>query len=193
MKKEFTFEKILKLRGCYSIEKVHDLLLMEKSYSIIDLMNLSISIEDKVWFVYNSCKLTIDQKIDLAIILGKAVVPIYNDKYPNDNRVDECWEAIDKFRKGEITKCELLEKRSHIHSAVYSTDHSTTDATDTAYAAYAVYMAYVATYPNDEAAYNAYVDARAYTAAKAAAYVAAYVPTYSNLLNDLLIEFCKNN
>jgi len=44
-----------------------------------------------------------------ACACAEHVVPIYEIKYPNDNRVRLCIEASRKFAYGEITKLELLE------------------------------------------------------------------------------------
>lgn len=51
-------------------------------------------------------------------MFAKSVVEIYNKKYPNDNRINECIKAIDLFNSGKITIEELKER--HAYAAAYA-------------------------------------------------------------------------
>ena len=140
MKKLFTKEDILSNKGCYSKEQVLNLSFINNSeISLVDIMNSEIPIKDKRWFLYNKSDLTLDQKKLLSLKLSWIVLPIYENKYPNDIRVRECLEYTEKFYKNEISVEELTEKRN----------------ADAAAAVYAAYAAVYAAYAADAAVYAA--------------------------------------
>lgn len=182
MKTKFTHEELRNAKGCYSLEDINILIEKhgKKIITIKSILNCDISIRDKTWFVYNSCDLTLDEKKKLSLLLSWAVLPIFETKYPNDNRVRECLNGIEKFIKGEITKEELIILR---RVAVYAADDA--DAADATYVADAVYVVYAA-YAYDAATY-------AYACAAYAADADAYDAklTYTQKLNIILLEFVK--
>jgi len=102
---------------------------VEKLYSFINnelitiqvILQSEISIKDKRWFVWNNCELSSDDKTDLALKLAWGVLPIYENKHPNDIRVRECLQATEDFKKGSITKNELWIKRLAA-AAAYAAD-----------------------------------------------------------------------
>ena len=188
MKTTFTKKDMMQRKGCYSMQQVVDLFFTDNTEITIEtILTSSIPIKDKRWFVYNSCDLTLDEKKKLSLLLSWAVLPIFETKNPNDNRVRECLEGIEKFIKGEITKEELLILKLAAGDAA---DYAA--ATDDYAAAYAAYAAIDAA---DYAVYATTTDAdAAYAAAYAAAAYAATADaklTYTQNLNIILLEFVK--
>ena len=123
------------------------------------------------------------QNQEIAIFSAKSVLHIYEDSYPDDKRVRECIEAVEKYLLDEITRDVLLEKRRAAYTTacvVYATTRAAAYATTRA-AAYAAYAASdaanAAAYASDAAAADAASDAahaaHAANAANAAAHAAA--------------------
>lgn len=92
------------------------------------MLNSEINVKDKRWFLFNACGLTTKQRIELALRAAKLVLPIYEEKYPDDKRVRECLEAIDLFNEGKITRDELLEKRRAAAAAAAADAYDAYDA-----------------------------------------------------------------
>ena len=189
MKTTFTKKDMMQRKGCYSMQRVVDLFFTDNTEITIEtILTSSIPIKDKRWFVYNSCDLTLDEEKKLSLLLSWAVLPIFETKNPNDNRVRECLEGIEKFIKGEITKEELLILK---RAAAYAADTAADAYADAAYAAdnaayaAAAYAAYAAAEANDDAENAAYA---AYAAAEAADDAKL---TYTQKLNSIVLEFVK--
>jgi len=88
MKKIFTKQYILDNKGCYSVDEVEKLSFINKEeIRLTDILNSEISIRDKRWFLYNKSKLSLGQKKELSLKLAWIVLPIYEDRYPNDLRL----------------------------------------------------------------------------------------------------------
>jgi len=115
------------------------------------------------------------------VAFAEHVLPIFESRFPNDNRVRNCIQSIRDFINGKITKEELITIRKAAYAAAYAATYAATDA-----AAYAATddAAYAAAYAADAAAYaaayaTAYAAAHAADAADAAAYAAADDATYA--------------
>ena len=177
MKTIFTKQDIFANRGCYSREQVEACSFINLPViNAEDLLRSEIPLKDKRWFVWNACALSLEQKKDLALKLAWVVLPIFEDKYPEDKRVRECLEAMEQFKKGLITREELLEKRRAAADAATDAADAAYAATDAADAAYAVYAA--------DAAYAVYA---------ATAYAASKTQTYSQKIQELMISFLNEN
>jgi hypothetical protein len=176
MKTLFTKQELLSRKGCYSSNDIETLFPNNNDVTIKEILSIeSVNIKDKRWFIYNSCELTLDEKKELSLLLSWAVLPIFENKYPDDKRVRECLDGIVKFNKNLITKDELIILRKAAYAAYAA--YATTDA----YAA-ADYVAYAA------AATDAYA-----AAAAAAAYAAdSKQKYYSEKLKDVLIAFTNS-
>jgi hypothetical protein len=180
MKTEFTKLEVLKNCGCYSQEQANSFINeLQEPISIETLLNLPISIEDKRWFVYNSCNLLLNEKKELAIRMAWCVLSIYENKYPNDLRVRNYLIAIEEYNKGNISMKELIVAKNAADAAADAADAAADAADAAADAAYAADAA--------DAAYAAYA---AYAAVHAAA-AAADKLTYSQQLLQILIDFVK--
>ena len=199
MKKTFTKDFYLSHRGCYDFNKMFNLVDNNPHETIEDFLNWNISINDKFFFLFNYCNLTLRNKQDMALMCAKIVLPVYEKEFPNDSRVMECIHATELFLNGEITLEQLREKREAANAA---------NANANAYAyAYAAYAAYAAAYAAANAALaaanaaNAYDTAALTAAANAAAYDTAALTAAArtananaNVANGLLNavkEFCK--
>ena len=118
MKKIFKKEEILSNKGCYSREQVLNLsFINNREITLINIMESEISIQDKRWFLYNKGELSTNQKKVLALKLAWAVLPIYEDQYPGDNRVRDCLQDIEKFNLDNIFFNELAVKRNAAEAA----------------------------------------------------------------------------
>ena len=175
MKKTFTKKYILENKGCYSTEQVENLsFINQKTITIQTILN-NLPIKDFNWFLMKKCELTIEQKKEIALLYAECVLPIYEEKYPNDNRVKDCIQGIKYYRSGKIKKEELIVLR-RAAAAAYAAAADADAYADAAYAAYAAaYAADAAAYAADAAyAAAAAAYAAAYADAAAAAYAAAY-------------------
>ena len=110
MKLTWTKSELQSNRGCYSSEQIEELWNggRGKTVTLVEIMESSINIRDKRWFLYHKGELTLNQKKELALVAAKVVLPIFEEKYPNNSRVKDCIEAVEKFNKGEISKKDLL-------------------------------------------------------------------------------------
>ena len=163
-----TFDKsyYLSHRGCYEREKMKGLVDNNPHSTLQEFLNWDISIKDKFYFVRNYTELTTKQKQLLALMCAKVSLEIYENKYPYDKRVRECIEATEQFIGGNITREQLIEKRSAAYAAD-AADAAYADAAAAYAAAYAADAAYAAAYAADAAA--AYAAYAAYAAVVAAA------------------------
>jgi len=163
MKKTFTKEYIIENKGYYSETQVNELsFINQKRITLSTLVN-NLPIKDFNWFLIKKCNLTIKQKKEVALLYAETVMPIYEEKYPNDDRVSKCIHGIKDFNNGKITKDELRALRSAAAAAA-----------DAAYAAYDAAAADAAAYAAADAAAYAADAAAAYAAAADAAAAAAY-------------------
>jgi len=185
MKKEFTPQYIIDNQGCYqeTKDKVNNLSFMKlETINIMDILNSEIPLKDKGWFLIKKCDFTIEQKKSIALLLAKSVVEIYNNKYPNDNRVNECIDAIESFNSGKITLDELIVKRNTASAA----------DTTSAYAAAAAASA-AASAAYDAAATAAFFASASASAYDYAAYAAAEKAKYKTKVLQVLIDFVNSN
>ena len=177
MKKQFTTEELINSKGCYSLNELKKCSFYKEN-SIIDvkdIINSEITIKDKMWFLYQKCELSNKIKIEYAAKFAWAVLPIYKDKYPNANRVENCLIAINDFKENKISKLELKKAASYVAYAAYAAPAASYVAYAASCSAYAA--AYAAAYVGHaavNAAYAAYVGHAAHeaTAAVNAAYAA---------------------
>ncbi len=123
----------------------------DRSFTPRQFMGLkNITHIDKLWVALRL--LSREDVIKAATDIAESVLHIYESKYPNDRRPRECIDAIRLYNRGEITKEQLIEKRS--------------DA-DAAYAAANAAYAYAFAAAANTAAYAAYAAAYAAAAADA--------------------------
>ena len=91
MKKQFTKTEMTTLKGCYSIETLNACSFMKlKQITIESILESEIPLIDKLWFVFASCDIELKDKLLLCFEISKIVLPIYNEQYPNDDRVTKC-------------------------------------------------------------------------------------------------------
>jgi hypothetical protein len=186
MKTTFSKEEIHENKGCYSHKQVNSLSFINNNIiTIKDILKSKISINDKCWFVYNNCDLSLDEKRKLTLKLAWCVLPIYEKEYPNDSRVRDCLQAVEDFNAGKLTLDELKEAHSNIHVA-----NCATNSNAAYYMANAVYAANVNTdvYTANAVYYAANIAA---DATNADAYAANGKSKYFQKLQQILIDFIK--
>jgi hypothetical protein len=163
--------------GCYNNhgQRKQDTIWFTESLIISDILNADIPLKDKVWFIRRNCEFTTDEFRQFAIGCALCVLPIYEAKYPGDNKPREAVQAAKDYLAGVIGIGVLFEKRSAAYAAYVAAAVDNAAHTAVAAAAYtSVAAAYVAAYAAAAAAaYTAAAAADAYTAAAYAAYVAA--------------------
>ena len=180
--------------ACYSKEKVklEKYLKGRKKISYLDIIESDIPLKDKYWFF---CKkvFTQEQNQRISLIVAEIVLPLYEEKYPDNKAPREAIEATKLYIKGEITSEQLLiKRRAAINAAAYAAADADADAY---YAAAATYAAAAAAYY--AADYAAYAAAAAYYAAAAvdAAVDAAASSddSYKQKLEKALMDFIESN
>ncbi len=122
-------------------------------------------IEDACWFL--RCFEYKDYCLFCADV-AESVLPIFENKYQNDDRPRKAILAIREYHRGKVTKKELNAAAADADAAAYAYADAAADAADADAAAYAAYAA------GADAAYAAGADAYAAAAYAAAAYAAAY-------------------
>lgn len=181
MKKEFTHLYMNRYKGCYSEQKLYQCSFMKNKIITIDqIMDSEIETFDKAWFFIIGCELTDDQIKEFNFLCADAVKHIYNEVYPNDNRVNELLEAIKLFDKGEITNDFFLEKRSEVGRAIVFSRN------DIKFGSYAAAHA-------ADAAYNVYVILNNSHNTPFAAIAADKYHKQENIILQLIKEFIQNN
>ena len=184
--------------GCYSeksgkLEKY--ILKGRKEISYLDILNSDIPLKDKYWFFCRKI-FTKEQNKQIAITLAEIVLPIYEEKYPENKSPREIIEAAKLYITGDISLNQLMSKRRAASYAANAADYA-----DAAAAFYVPYAAYYAASAVD-VAYSA-VDA-AYYAADAAYYAASYAvdasaaaassdDSYKQKLEKALTNFIESN
>jgi hypothetical protein len=203
MKKNFTNREFFESAGCWITKRNSDLLRLIESISKNNSINFKdvltsplIPTQDKKWWLFNSCNLTLQEKQILALESAKLVAHIYNKKYPNDKRISLCINITARYLKGLVSLDVLIKYKKDAYVAAYAAYAADAYAVDAyaADAAYAAARAADAAYAAD-AAHAAYaVHAYAADAARAAhaAYAAdAYVAYVAYAEKKLIKSWIK--
>ena len=136
-----------------------------KEISYLDILNSEISLKDKYWFFCEKI-FTKEQNQRISVIVAEIVLPIYEEKYPDNKTPREAIEAAKLYAKKEITSEQLSIKRCAAYDAAYNAD------VDGAY------------YAAASAAYYAAADAY---------YAAADDDSYIKKLEKALMDFIESN
>jgi hypothetical protein len=163
MKKVFSKKYIRENKGCYSESEVEAIPCINEKITLEKLFQ-DLPFKDFVWFFTRKCDLSEIQKKYFALECVKIVLPVYELRYPNDNRVRNCIEKTELYLKSECSIEELCAARF----SFYDDASANLVADAAAYAvAYAVNIAAAAAEDDDVSA--------AVAAAAAAAYAIAVV------------------
>ena len=100
MKKVFTKDYILENRGCYSKSEVEELKCINSKTITLKQLFRDLPIKDFTWWLAKKCDLTLTQKRQLAIDCADFVLPIFEEKYPEDQRPRKAIEAAKEVVKG---------------------------------------------------------------------------------------------
>ena len=177
--------------ACYSEEKVklEKYLKDRKEITYLDILNSDISLKDKYWFF---CKkiFTKEQNKQISVIIAEIILPIYEEKYPNNKTLREAIEAAKLYAKKEITLEKLMVKRRDVDAVDYAADaeyaHHT--AHHTAAASYYATSFAAASFT---AAFDDYAGAADY--AHHTAHHTAADDSYTQKLEKVLTNFIESN
>ena len=150
--------------GCYSPERLASCSFMqtEGDTSLKAIIDSEIPLKHRFWFLCRKV-LSKQENQQLAIECAEAILPLWKEKYPEDERPQAAIQAAKDYMAGKISSENLKEAAADTYAASYV-------AYAASYAADAVAASYAASYAADAAA-AAHVATAAYAAA---AYVAAY-------------------
>lgn len=108
MKTELKFSELVSLRKHLPIdEEIFDIFENSESIDFNKVLNSNISLKNKVWCIFNFYGFTLRKKLDLSYLLVEVVVPIYNDYFPEDNRMIDYFKAIKDFNNELISEDEF--------------------------------------------------------------------------------------
>ena len=165
--------------GCYAETNEQDQYLPNEDFTITDVLNSAAPLKDKAWFIISNCELTETQLREFAVKCAEIVLPIYEEKYPDNKAPRAAIEAVKAYLAGTISLDELIAKRNAVYAAVYAAVVPAAATTATAAAA---------------AAYNACAwAADAYAADAYAADASRKNATYQDLLLTFFKEFINGN
>jgi hypothetical protein len=169
MKQSFTKDFMRANKGCYSIAELEACSFMKNDeISLQSILQSEIILKDKFWFVCHKLA-TNEENKEIAIRVAEIILPIYEEKYPDNKTPRNAIEAAKQYIRGNISLDELMEKRNAVYYA--------------AMAVYAIYSAYRADY------YAYYAN---YAAASAAAMASGYDVEIKQQLEDYLLTFVEN-
>ncbi len=97
--------------GCYYTSDLEACSFMASDQiELSSIINSEIPLRDKFWFVCKKIN-TKEQNQKLAIDVAEIVLPIHENRYPEDMRVRECIEAAKQYITRYISLEKLIEKR----------------------------------------------------------------------------------
>src|SRR3990167_646278 len=141
-----TVDDIMTWKPCKTREEITKLFNKRSSLSLLQICDLKITNNDVLWVLVqaNNEGALSNILIAFAIYCAESVLPLFEAKYPDDNRPREAIAAAKAYMAGSITLKELKNKRNAANAAAYAA------------------AAYAAAYAVDA---NAYAYAAAYAAA----------------------------
>ena len=191
-KMNITVEEVIALKPCpkYTFDYLAKLFGKRKSLSHIQISNLSIPDEDKIWVLTRKQFLEHAQQIKFALYCAESVLPIWESKHPD---VLQPRLAIEAAHAVLLNPSQENKEAARVAGAAADAAANTDAAADAAFYASAnsaahaansaAYAAYAAAADND-AAYEAYVAAMAASAATAAALQKAQIKFLVKMIGD---------
>lgn len=103
----------------------------KENVEIKEYLNSDVDLTEKTRLVFNNCNLTLLEKQKLSLNLLWVVLPIFEDRYPEDKCVRLCLEAAENYLNSEVSEDKLKEIRLNVYdkalavytSADYNTSH----------------------------------------------------------------------
>lgn len=113
MKNDFTVEFIENLHPCaeYTHAKIVKLFAGREILTGLDILNLDISAGHKTWVLLRPEVLSKRELLAIGEKIARHVLPIWEAKYPDDNRPRMCLDTILGYLAGENTETELAAAR----------------------------------------------------------------------------------
>src|SRR5690606_38169506 len=103
MNTKFTKDYVLRNRGCYSKPEVEKIKCINNKTITLKNLFRDLPIKDFTWWLAKKCDLTLTEKRKLAIHCAEFVLPIFEEKYPNDGRPRKAIEAVKGVLDGPAT------------------------------------------------------------------------------------------
>lgn len=128
MKKTFNKTYIRSNKGCYKLKQVNNLsFINNKIITIEDILNSEIPLKDKLYFLFCSCELDLKDKQLISIELAEIVLPIYENKYPDNLAPREVIQASKDYLNRDTTLENLKIKIAAAYTAIYTTAYAAVD------------------------------------------------------------------
>jgi hypothetical protein len=120
MKQSFTKDFMIANKGCYSVKELEACSFMKNdNISLKSILQSEIHLLDKLWFLCHKLA-TNEENQEIAIRVAEIVLPIYEEKYPDNKAPREAIEAAKQYLAGKIFSDELMEKRRAANAADYA-------------------------------------------------------------------------
>lgn len=117
-----TVDDVMSWHPCkeYTRERIEALWAGRPELTVLDILDLDIPAEDKLWATLHSELIPEQDLHELACRFAEDVLPIYEREYPDDHRPRRAIETKRKWLKGEATDEELESARLEAWAAVWA-------------------------------------------------------------------------
>ncbi len=103
VEKRVTLDVVVSWKPCYNIKKLTKLAKGKLDISALEILDLPIPNEDKLWAVLRDDFFTQNELMLLIADFAERVLPLYEREYPNDSRPRDAINASRSFAHGEIS------------------------------------------------------------------------------------------
>lgn len=107
-----TVDEVMSWHPCdppYTREYVEELFAGRATITALDILDMDIPPEDKLWAVLRPELIPDPMLHELACRFAEDVLPLYEERYPNDNRPRKVIETKRRWLRGDATDEELAE------------------------------------------------------------------------------------
>ena len=115
-----TLEDVRSWGACYSIEKLEKLAGKRKSITALQILDLPILTDDKLWAVLREPFFSGKEMMLLAADFAERALPNFEREYPNDSRPRDAIAARRAFARGEIDDAARSAAREAASDAAWS-------------------------------------------------------------------------
>jgi len=105
--KTVTLKDVMNWNPCYIEERIKELFAGRETLSAIEILDLDIPAEDRVWALLHNEFFSERELQELACDFAESTLHIYEEKYPNDDRPRVVIETARRYIRGRATKEEL--------------------------------------------------------------------------------------
>ncbi len=118
-----TIDDVLSWNPCdppYNLERVTELFAGRETLAALDILDLDIPPEDRLWAILREELIPAPTLHELACRFAEAVLPIYERMHPGDNRPRAAITAKRAWLRGEITDEQLQAARAAAWAAAWA-------------------------------------------------------------------------